>query len=158
MDDLKKLNVRIQSKRSTSTEWETSNPILLDGEIIIVKVGNETRLKIGDGTHTYKQLPFIDEPLREMLPDSKSVELLNETSTTLVDGKWSLTSAVDSVNQSIATYVTTITFDSDITNESPVVLIKDEAGWTYDSTKRISGSKIYLYSNKTIAGNVIVTI
>ena len=53
---------RIQNKRDTSANWEMNDPVLLDGELIIVDTSTgDTRFKIGDGTKTYTQLPFQDE-------------------------------------------------------------------------------------------------
>lgn len=58
----KTLKTRIKLKRDTSANWEKTNPVLLNGEIIIVDTANnETRTKTGDGTKTYTQLPFDDE-------------------------------------------------------------------------------------------------
>lgn len=58
----KTLKTRIKLKRDTSANWEKANPVLLNGEIIIVDTANnETRTKTGDGTKTYTQLPFDDE-------------------------------------------------------------------------------------------------
>ena len=64
----KTLASRIKMKRDTSANWNTNNPILLDGEIIIVDTADgEVREKIGDGIKTYTQLPFSDEKLRNLL-------------------------------------------------------------------------------------------
>ena len=53
---------RIKQRRDTSANWESKNPVLLNGEVIIVDTANgETRTKTGDGTKTYTQLPFDDE-------------------------------------------------------------------------------------------------
>lgn len=61
-------NVRIQSKRDTSANWEKNNPVLLNGEEIIVDTNaSEVRKKIGDGVKKYTQLPFTDEPLRTLI-------------------------------------------------------------------------------------------
>lgn len=61
-------NVRVKNKRDTSTNWETNNPVLLDGELIIVDTNaGDTRFKIGNGTKTYTQLPFQDEALYNVL-------------------------------------------------------------------------------------------
>lgn len=50
---------RIEHKRDTSTAWEANNPILLNGEIIIVDTeSGEVKKKIGDGVSTYSELPF----------------------------------------------------------------------------------------------------
>ena len=56
------LNTRVQSKRDTSANWTTNNPVLLDGEVIIVDTNSgDVRFKVGDGVSTYTQLPFQDE-------------------------------------------------------------------------------------------------
>lgn len=64
----KTINVRAKNKRDTSSNWTTADPVLLDGEIIIVDTAEgEVRTKIGDGTKKYSQLPFEDEKLRSLL-------------------------------------------------------------------------------------------
>lgn len=61
-------NVRIQNKRDTAANWETNNPVLLNGELIIVDTNaGDTRFKIGNGSKTYTQLPFQDEGLYSVL-------------------------------------------------------------------------------------------
>ena len=64
----KTYNARVQSKRDKSANWTSENPVLLDGEIIIVDTSSgETRFKIGDGTKKYSQLPFEDEAVRSLV-------------------------------------------------------------------------------------------
>lgn len=59
---------RIQNKRDTSANWTKNNPIILNGEIILVDTAEgELRAKIGDGTKTYRQLPFLDEALKSLI-------------------------------------------------------------------------------------------
>ena len=66
----KTFNTRIKNKRDTSSNWTSKDPVLLDGELIIVDTANgETRFKIGDGTKKYSQLPFQDEILRNSKAD-----------------------------------------------------------------------------------------
>ena len=66
----KQFNSRIQWKRDTSANWTTNNPVLLDGEIIIVDTNaGETRFKVGNGTSTYTQLPFQDEYVLNQIPN-----------------------------------------------------------------------------------------
>jgi hypothetical protein len=62
------VNARIQTRHDTEANWEAKNPVLLDGELIIVttNTGN-TRFKVGDGTKNYDQLPFQDENLYNVL-------------------------------------------------------------------------------------------
>ena len=62
------IDTRLQIKRDTSANWEKNNPVLLDGEEILVYTNaGEIRKKVGDGTKTYTQLPFIDEPIRTLI-------------------------------------------------------------------------------------------
>lgn len=61
MATTKEIKSRQQQKYSTSTEWSNANPLLLKGEIAVVKIGNSYRFKVGDGTSKYNALPFVDE-------------------------------------------------------------------------------------------------
>lgn len=66
----KTFNTRIKNKRDTSANWTSKDPVLLDGELIIVDTASgEVRFKIGDGTKKYSQLPFQDEILRNSKVD-----------------------------------------------------------------------------------------
>ena len=57
-------NSRIQLKQDTSANWTSNNPVLLDGELIIVITNSgDYRLKIGNGTSRYLELPFTDEKI-----------------------------------------------------------------------------------------------
>lgn len=61
-------NTRIKQRRDTSANWTSANPVLLNGEIILVDTAaGDTRKKIGDGVSTYSQLPFEDEKLESAL-------------------------------------------------------------------------------------------
>ena len=65
----KNINARIALKRDTSANWTNYNPVLLNGELILVDTDNGLRAKVGDGTKTYTQLPFTDEALRALITD-----------------------------------------------------------------------------------------
>lgn len=70
---------RIKLKRDTSANWTSANPIILNGEIILVDTQEgELRAKIGDGTKTYTQLPFSDEILRSLLTQHNNSETAHE--------------------------------------------------------------------------------
>lgn len=59
---LKLNNVRTQHTRDTSANWTKYDPVLLNGEMIIVDTGaGEVRYKVGDGIKKYSELPFSDE-------------------------------------------------------------------------------------------------
>ena len=60
----KTFNARVQMKRDTSANWTSNNPVLLQGEIIIVDTdAGKVRFKVGNGTSTYTQLPYTDEAI-----------------------------------------------------------------------------------------------
>lgn len=150
------IKVKIQNRRSTGAEWESQNPILLDGEIAIVRDGGETRLKVGDGVHNYNDLPFIDEPLRDLLSSELTIDLTGEISEAFKDGSWSKTDIVDVNNSDIATYVTRISL-SDINkeNKNPNVILRDTNGFEYKGNKRIEVDNIYFYSNAALSGCLV---
>lgn len=64
----KNIDARIKNKRDTAANWEKNNPVLLNGEKIIVDTNaGEVREKIGDGIKTYSQLPFTDEAIKAQI-------------------------------------------------------------------------------------------
>lgn len=69
------LNARIQYKKDTDANWTSNNPVLLENELIIVEMENgDCRFKIGDGIHTYSDLPFTDQLLRDEVESKISKE------------------------------------------------------------------------------------
>ena len=54
----KKLNVRFKQRIDTKENWESANPVLYEGEIAAVKVGDQVYFKIGDGTNNFSNLPI----------------------------------------------------------------------------------------------------
>ena len=61
-------NTRIKNKKDTLANWESNNPVLLDGEIIfIINTDGTIRSKIGDGTNTYSALPFLDDKINSLI-------------------------------------------------------------------------------------------
>lgn len=58
---------RVHNQKKTATLWEELNPILGNGEVIIVEADGKLKLKIGDGVTAYNDLPFTDDDLREEL-------------------------------------------------------------------------------------------
>lgn len=90
----KTVYTRIQTKRDTSVNWEVNNPILLDGEEILVDTTNgETRRKIGDGSTTYRNLPFNDINIQQIIdtiyPIGSIYISVNETNPSILfSGGW----------------------------------------------------------------------
>lgn len=60
----KTIQATIKNRTDTAANWTQKNPVLAEGEIIVVQTSaGETRLKIGDGVKTFTQLPYIDEQI-----------------------------------------------------------------------------------------------
>lgn len=116
---IKQFNARIGMKRDTAANWEQNNPVLLNGEIIIVDTASgEVRFKVGDGTKLYKQLPFSDEAVRALISDkslgitSASVGQLIKVQEVDGDGKPTKWKAVDMAGAWYVTVTQTSSFPS----------------------------------------------
>ena len=87
----KTFKTRIKQRRDTSANWESKNPVLLNGEVIIVDTANgETRTKTGDGTKTYTQLPFDDEGTKggkSLIDKSFADKVSTSGNTTTIDNQ-----------------------------------------------------------------------
>lgn len=63
-----KIDARVKHKRDTSANFTSANPVLLNGEIIIVDTDSgEVRTKTGDGVKRYSELPFDDERMKSLV-------------------------------------------------------------------------------------------
>lgn len=83
-----RINASFQQRRDTAANWESKNPVLLDGEMItVITNAGAVRHKTGDGTKTYTQLPFDDEPLYNALAGKCDASISVET--TLLASAWS---------------------------------------------------------------------
>jgi hypothetical protein len=63
----KHLKVKIIHKCETAADWERSSYVPAEGEIVTYKIDeqhNYERLKLGDGVHTVKDLPFVSDDIR----------------------------------------------------------------------------------------------
>jgi hypothetical protein len=82
-DNVKEIQVRIKQKKDTLANWETANPILLDGEMILVETPEgDMRTKVGNGVAAYNSLPFIDERFPKVTTSDEGKVLR------VVNGKW----------------------------------------------------------------------
>lgn len=107
----KQINARIQLKRDTASNWQSRNPIILNGELILVDTASgETRCKIGDGTKTYSQLPFEDEVMRGLIAAKVSSENGKGLSTN--DFTTAYRSKLDGVSEHANNYVLPVASES----------------------------------------------
>ena len=55
------IQTRIKQRFDDLSNWTSENNVLLNGELAVVNCGSQIRFKIGDGSLTFNELPFIDE-------------------------------------------------------------------------------------------------
>lgn len=73
---MSQINARIRQKRDTAANWTNNNPVLLNGELIVVETSTGAiRLKVGDGVKTFNQLPFLDEVIYNTVDSKIATEL-----------------------------------------------------------------------------------
>lgn len=147
-------NTRVKNKRDTEANWKSKNPVLLDGEIIIVTTtSGDTRFKVGDGKKTYNQLPFQDQKTRDLIPSVDSslsststnpvqnkiikTELDKKADNTALDGKLDKTGGTLTGNLT-GKYITgtwlQTTESTDLGRAPGKIAVLDDSGWVYYRT------------------------
>ena len=106
-------NARVRMKRDTSANWTTNNPVLLDGEIIVVDTASgDVRFKVGDGTSRYTALPFLDEGWDIPAPSSTTPNM-DGTADIGTSTTYARADHVHPSDMFVATYGTTTTAELD---------------------------------------------
>ncbi len=59
----------IQLRNDTATNWASANPVLLAGEVGIETDSVRNRIKIGDGTTAWNDLPYFLDAREEEVGD-----------------------------------------------------------------------------------------
>ena len=96
MSDL--YNTRIKLKRDTEENWTSKNPILLDGEMIIVKTNDGKIRKIGDGVKKFSELPYDEITIDSAISTTSTNPVQNKVITLALDGKAGTAVATTSAN------------------------------------------------------------
>ena len=60
---------RIQLRNDTATNWASANPVLLAGEVGIETDSVRNRIKIGDGSTAWNDLPYFLDAREEEVGD-----------------------------------------------------------------------------------------
>lgn len=75
-----KINAKVKTRKATLADWESSNPILLAGEEILVELPSGViKRKIGDGTQHFTSLSYYEEPIIQESKDYADSLLGGET-------------------------------------------------------------------------------
>ena len=118
MAGLKKLSTRIINKHATAAVWNDTNFVPLQGEIVIYDPGYDSkdgktykreRMKIGDGSHSIQELPFVNELEADVTTETKTTTVVTNVGTpTYIAAEYS----APSMGQTFKDNVLTIAFDA----------------------------------------------
>ena len=90
MAGIKKLTTRVINKHATAAVWNDTNFTPLQGEIVVYDPGYDSkdgktytreRMKIGDGSHTIQQLPFVGEVETNVKEYAESIDVVTSVPT-----------------------------------------------------------------------------
>ena len=119
-------NTRVKNKRDSVSNWTDKNPILLDGEVVVVdSTDGEGRFKIGDGTKHYSELPFQDEYLQNEINNKAAIEA-------------GVYTAVASSSDGVA-YTSTVPGISELSTGASFIMIPDKTSASKEPTLDVNG-------------------
>lgn len=119
-------NMRVKNKRDSVSNWTDKNPILLDGEVVVVdSTDGESRFKIGDGTKHYSELPFQDEYLQNEINNKAAIEA-------------GVYTAVASSSDGVA-YTSTVPGISELSTGASFIMIPDKTSASKEPTLDVNG-------------------
>lgn len=151
-------NTRIKFKRDTSSNWTNKNPVILNGEIILVDTDSgELRAKIGDGSKTYTQLPFSDEVIRNLIPTDLSELNQDSTHRLVTDSEkqtWNNKSDFDGDYYSLTSRPSIPTQLSQLSSDSTHRLVTDAEKNFWNNKSNFNGN----YNNLTNKPNIPTTL
>lgn len=125
-----KLSTRVLTKHATAAEWEASNLIILDGEVIIYDPDDSSslpRFKVGNGTASASQLPFIEpDSFSKDYNDLINTPVLPKYITDLEDDLGiATTEYVELVKKQIPTLMSQLENDSKYVDETDLQEVRD---------------------------------
>lgn len=119
-------NTRVKNKRDSVSNWTDKNPIVLDGEVVVVdSTDGESRFKIGDGTKHYSELPFQDEYLQNEINNKAAIEA-------------GVYTAVASSSDGVA-YTSTVPGISELSTGASFIMIPDKTSASKEPTLDVNG-------------------
>lgn len=72
-------HIRVPYEKKRIEDWSQFNPVLLDGEPVAVEMADgEIRFKVGNGTNTFNELPYIDHKVWAALDTKLSAAFSSE--------------------------------------------------------------------------------
>lgn len=119
-------NTRVKNKRDLVSNWTDKNPILLDGEVVVVdSTDGKSRFKIGDGAKHYSELSFQDEYLQNEINNKAAIEA-------------GVYTAVASSSDGVA-YTSTVPGISELSTGASFIMISDKTSASKEPTLDVNG-------------------
>lgn len=119
-------NTRVKNKRDSVSNWTDKNPILLDGEVVVVdSTDGKSRFKIGDGAKHYSELSFQDEYLQNEINNKAAIEA-------------GVYTAVASSSDGAA-YTSTVPGISELSTGASFIMIPDKTSASKEPTLDVNG-------------------
>jgi hypothetical protein len=81
------IEVDMVNRRDTEANWQSINPIVANGEQIIVDTNSGIKIKIGDGVKHFNELEYIDKPITDVLSQKANKSELNSINAAQLNGK-----------------------------------------------------------------------
>jgi hypothetical protein len=75
------------NRRDTEANWQSINPIIANGELIIVDTDEGIKIKIGDRVSHFNELEYIDKPITDVLSQKANKSELNSINAAQLNGK-----------------------------------------------------------------------
>ena len=141
-----KIKIRIKHKKDSSLNWNSENPILLDGELGIES--DTGRIKVGDGTTTWNKLKYLNSTRAEQ--DSEGNLIIDYYAT-----KTELSGIYESLTSSLGSHTSNKNNPHGITKSQ---LGLDKVNNTADAEKEVKYATVAGSTTKAIqdgSGNVI---
>lgn len=119
-------NTRVKNKRDSVSNWTDKNPILLDGEVVVIdSTDGKSRFKIGDGAKHYSELSFQDEYLQNEINNKAAIEA-------------GVYTAVASSSDGAA-YTSTVPGISELSTGASFIMIPDKTSASKEPTLDVNG-------------------
>jgi hypothetical protein len=81
------IEVDMVNRRDTEANWQSINPIIANGELIIVDTDEGIKIKIGDDVSHFNDLEYVDKPITDVLSQKADKSELNSVNAAQLNGK-----------------------------------------------------------------------
>lgn len=97
----KKINAKVIHKCETEANWELSSYIPAEGEVVTYKIDENydyERMKLGDGIHTVKDLPFVNDDILKLVRNVATDALTYELA---ADGTYAICTGLNDTEETV---------------------------------------------------------